>query len=146
LIDKCEFFPILYHYRIIEDDDNTNIETGLDSKLLKTWDHNDQIVKYLHDRAKSKYKIVMFLEHIPHVAFKYLQSNNNFVEDFYSQTLQIVNFLEKNGISHNDSHLGNYLVDDKKIVYLTNFGISLSKDFDLDKHEKKIYQKQFGFR
>lgn len=138
LIDKCDFFPLLYHYRIIEDDDTTYIESGLDSKILNIWDHNDQIVKYLQDRIKSKYKIVMFLEYIPNVAWKYLQSHSSFTENFYNQTLQIVEFLSKNGILHNDAHLGNYLVDENKKVYLTDFGISLSTDFELDKHEKKF--------
>jgi len=138
LSDKCHNFPLLYHYRIIEDDNNDNFETGLNERLLKRWDNNKNIIKYLKDRSKSKYKIVLFLEYIPNVAYQYLQDNPNFMRPFYDETKRIVGFMNKNGILHNDGHLGNYVIDDKENVYITDFGLSLDKDFDLNKEEKRF--------
>jgi hypothetical protein len=34
LSGECSNFPILYHYRLIEDNNNDNIETGMSQKLL----------------------------------------------------------------------------------------------------------------
>lgn len=139
LTNECNFFPLLYHYRIIADDNNDNIESGLDDRLMKRWENNKNIKKYLSDRIKSKYKIVMFLEYIDNVAYKYLESNNNFIEEFYKQTLNIIKFCKKHGISHNDAHLGNYLINSKnKIVYLTDFGLTLCDKFDLKSDEIKF--------
>ena len=82
--------------------------------------------------------IVLFLEYIPHTLYNYLAKNENYAEKFYTQSIKIVKFLNNNNILHNDSHIGNYLVDDKGILYLTDFGLSLDKDFDLNIHEKKF--------
>jgi len=138
LTDKCHNFPLLYHYRIIEDNNNDNIQAGMSERLLNRWDHNKNIIKYLKDRSKSKYKIVLFLEYIPNVAWQYLQDNPKFVSSFYDATIKIVSFMNKNGILHNDGHLGNYVIDDKENVYITDFGLSLDKYFDLDKGEKRF--------
>ena len=138
---ECDFFPLLYHYRIIEDDNNNNndnIESGLSPRLMKRWNNDKNIKKYLKDRINSKHKIVLFLEYIPNVAYKYLEKSYNFVENFYEQTKHIIIFCNKNGILHNDSHLGNYIIDNKKKVYLTDFGLSLSEDFNLSIDEKKF--------
>ena len=105
---------------------------------MDRWNNNKYIKKYLHERINAKYKIVLFLEYIPNVAYKYLEDNRNFVSKFYTQTKNIINFLNKNGILHNDSHLGNYIVDNKGKVYLTDFCLSLDKDFNLDVNEKKF--------
>lgn len=137
LINKCDFFSLLYHYRIIEDSNNDYIESGLSEKLLTIYGNNENIIKYLQDRIKSKIKIVLFLEYIPNVAWKYLQKNYNFTKTFYLKSMEIINFfLHKNNISHNDGHLGNFIIDNKKNIYITDFGLSLDKDFDLDKNEK----------
>jgi serine/threonine protein kinase len=138
LDDTCDFFPLLYHYRVVEDDNNDNIESGLDKQLLNMWNNDTNIIKYLHDRKKSKCKIVLFLEYIPHVAWKFLGKNIDFVKSFFTQTKNIIEFLNKNGILHNDAHLGNFLIDSNKKVYLTDFGLSLSKDFNLDSKEIKF--------
>ena len=136
LSNKCDFFPLLYHYRIIYDDNNKNIESGLD--LLDRWDNNENIEIYLKDRIKSKHKIVLFLEYIPYVAYEYLENNYNFISNFYEQSNKIIKFCNKNGILHNDAHLGNFIIDENKKVYLTDFGLSLDEEFKLDKYKKKF--------
>ena len=136
LSNKCNYFPLLYHYRIIENDDNKNINSGLEN--MNNWDNNENIKKYLKDRHKSTHKIVLFLEYIPYVAYEYLEKYPNFISNFYEQSNEIIKFCNKNGILHNDAHLGNYVIDEKKNVYLTDFGLSLDREFKLDKNEKKF--------
>jgi hypothetical protein len=140
LNDVCDFFPVLYHYRIITDSDNSNIISGLDKDLMKRWDNNHYIKKYLKDRSNADLKIVLFLEFIPNVAYEYLSKNPDFVADFFSQSKRIINFCNKNGILHNDSHMGNYIIDENNRVYLTDFGLSLDIEFNLDNAEKKFFK------
>ena len=134
----CDFFPMMYHYRVIEDDNNDLISSGIEQKLMDRWDNNKHIIKYLEDRINSKHKIVLFLEYIPHVTYKYLNKNPLFLSNFYKQSKSIIIFCNKNGILHNDAHLGNFIIDNDERVYLTDFGLSMSKKFDLDAREKKF--------
>ena len=140
LEDKYSLFPLLYHYRIIKND-NKNFETGLNDKLMKRWNNNKFIKKYLTDRSNSEYKIVLFMEYIPYVAGKYMEKNPNFVKNYYEQASKIIKFLNSQGIIHNDAHLFNYLVDKNENVYLTDFGLSLDKSFNLTKDEIKFMKK-----
>ena len=131
---RCMQFPLLYHYRIVHNDDNRNIFSGLRYMDI-TWNNNKEIKKYLTDRAHAKYKIVMFLEFIDYVGYEYLDKHPEFSESFYNQTKNVIDFLHKNGIIHNDAHFGNWLIDKKGLVYCNDFGLSLHKDFNLSKNE-----------
>jgi hypothetical protein len=131
-------FPLLYHYRIIKDN-SKNFISGLNIDDMKTWNNDSNIKKYLTDRLHSEYKIILFLEYIPYVSYIYYEVKfSNKFKDYYSQATKIFNFLHKNGIIHNDNHLGNFLVDDKGILYLTDFGLSLDIDFSLKTDEFNI--------
>jgi hypothetical protein len=138
LREKCNFFPLLYHYRIVYHDDNDNIESGLNESLMNRWNNDPNIKTYLFDRINAKYKIVLFLQYIPYDSSEYLERNQNFINDFYIKTKKIVTFCNQNGILHNDAHLSNFIIDHQKNVYLTDFGLSLSTDFSLDENEKKF--------
>jgi predicted unusual protein kinase regulating ubiquinone biosynthesis (AarF/ABC1/UbiB family) len=74
------------------------------------------------------------------VAWKYLQTYPNFIEEFYLQTKKIITFINKKGIHHNDAHLGNFVVDNRNNVYLTDFGLSMDKEFNLDIIEKEFFK------
>lgn len=142
LENKSPSFPLLYHYRIIENDNKSFSDGGVSNPdLMKRWGNNKQIKKYLTDRSKSNYKIVLFLEHIPHVAYKYLEKNPKFIKSFYDQSSKIVKLLKSQHILHNDGHLRNILVDNNKKIYLTDFGLSFDKAFDLSKDEIKFMDK-----
>lgn len=132
---KCENFPLLYNYRIVEENNNDDFETGLHTKLMNIWNNNKNIKKYLLDRSNSTHKIVLFLEYIPYVAWQYLNKHSDFAKKFYDQAKQIIKFLNTNNVYHNDAHLGNYLVDKDENLYITDFGLSLDKSFELNKDE-----------
>ena len=77
----------------------------------------------------------MFLEYIPNMLFRFIDKDINYVKYFFKESTKILDFLQINGILHLDTHWENYLVDDNGKLYLTDFGIVLDKNFDLD--EKK---------
>jgi serine/threonine protein kinase len=139
LTKDIENFPLLYYYRIIKDN-NHNFETGMNEKLLERFNFKNYH-SYLEERAKCNYKIVMFLEYIPNMLYKYIEKDINYVKYFFKESTKILDFLQKNGILHLDTHWGNYLVDDYGKLYLTDFGIVLDKNFNLDEKEKLFMKK-----
>ena len=134
-----ENFPLLYYYRIIKDDSH-NFETGMNEKLLERFNFKNYHL-YLEERAKCSYKIIMFLEYIPNMLFKFINNDINYVKYFFKESTKILDFLQTNGILHLDTHWGNYLVDNNGKLYLTDFGIVLDKNFDLDEKEKLFMKK-----
>ena len=100
--------------------------------------NNPNIKKYLEARANCKYKIVLFLEYIPNVLYKYIESNPNYLDKYIKESTNILNFLSKKGILDLDAHWGNYLVDNDSNLYLSDFGLVLDKHFNLDTDEKKF--------
>lgn len=134
-----ENFPLLYYYRIIKDDSH-NFETGMNEKLLERFNFKKYHL-YLEERAKCSYKIIMFLEYIPNMLFKFINNDINYVKYFFKESTKILDFLQTNGILHLDTHWGNYLVDNNGKLYLTDFGIVLDKNFDLDEKEKLFMKK-----
>jgi len=133
LTGEIENFPLLYHYRIIKDN-NHNFETGMNEKLLERFNYKNYHI-YLEERAVCNYKIVMFLEFIPNMLNNFINNDINYVKYFFKESTNILDFLQMKGILHLDTHWGNYLVDNNGKLYLTDFGIILDKKFDLDEKE-----------
>ncbi len=133
LTKQIENFPLLYHYRIVFDS-KKNFETGL-SEDLKARFNYPEYHKYLEERANANYKVVMFLEYIPHMLYKIIENNKDYVKTFFPESKKILDFLESNGVLHLDTHWGNYLVDETGKLYLTDFGLVLDKNYELDPNE-----------
>ncbi len=139
LTGECEHFPLMYHYRIVKDDEK-NFNKGDSPKLMERYGNNKNISRYLDDRFNCEYKIICFLEFIPHVLYNYIEKHRYFFPKAISQINLILDFLESKGILHTDAHWGNYLVDSKSQVYITDFGLLLDKNFKLDSKEKKFFK------
>lgn len=80
----------------------------------------------------------MFMEYIPVLTIDYLKKNSDFIEDFYNKSKKIIKFLNKNKIIHNNPIINNFLIDKNKKIYLTNFNLSLFKEFKLNNDEKNF--------
>ncbi len=139
LTGECEHFPLMYHYRIVKDDEK-NFQLGDSPKLMERYGNDKNILRYLKDRANCEYKIVCFLEFIPNVLYNYLEQYRDFLPDALEQINLILDFMEKKGVLHTDAHWGNYLVDSNSQVYITDFGLLLDENFNLDPNEKKFFK------
>jgi serine/threonine protein kinase len=139
LTKEIENFPLLYYYRIIKDD-SRNFETGMDKQFLERFNFKNYHL-YLDDRANCNYKIIMFLEYIPNILCNFVDKDLNYVKYFFKESTKILDFLQTNDIIHLDTHWGNYLVDNNGKLYLTDFGLVLDKNFDLDEKEKLFMKK-----
>lgn len=137
---KCENFPLMYHYRIVPCEKvDTDIDVEKHSEYIKKWNNDEYINNYILARNQAKYEIILFLEYIPHVISKWLEKNPNKLMELYQQVSQTIAFLKSNGIIHFDIHFGNILTDGEK-MYVTDFGLTLDKSFDLNQVEKVFFR------
>jgi serine/threonine protein kinase len=141
LSKECENFPLMYHYRIVENNiSNIEIDYEKHNKYIERWNNDKNISEYIISRKKSKYEIVLFLEYIPFVISTWLNKNTNKVNSFVEQITKTIDFLIKKEIIHFDIHNGNILTDGDNF-YLTDFGLTLDRNFDLSKKEQDFFDK-----
>ncbi len=76
---------------------------------------------------------------------KIFTKNTKFIDSFYRQSLKIMKFLNNHNIYHYDCHSNIFLVDDNENVYITDLGLSLGKEFMLDKYKINFIEKNKKF-
>ena len=138
LNDKIPNFPLLYHFRVIKNKSKKCSKTNPEYKwTMNRWNNDKKIEKYFIDRCETPYTIVLFLEYIPDVLIEYWNTID-YYEEYMTQFPKIVDYLSQNNILHMDSHAGNYLVGTDGMLYLTDFGLTIDKEFNLSKNEIKF--------
>jgi hypothetical protein len=128
-------FPLLYHYRIIP---FSGVRPDVDMErhrgYIAYWNSNENIGRYMLDRANANYELVLFLEHMPYSIEPWLLENPNKINRVLEDLREAVAFLRKNGIVHFDANFENVLSDGEH-AYLTDFGLVLDKGFTLTQDE-----------
>ena len=134
-------FPLMYHYRILRrSGKKANLDLEWYNRYVKCWNSDENIEKYIVERANAKYEVVLFLEYIPYTFSKWLEKNVARLDPFIDEMLDTITFLRDNGVIHFDVHFDNILTDGDKL-YLTDFGLVLDKHFDLDEIERAFFTK-----
>ena len=141
LIDN---FVMMYHFRIIKKDNITLDQTKID-KTIRKWNNNPNIKNYLEQRQKAPYEILIVLEYFPNVLKNWIQLDYKNIYSYEKQIYPILSFMNKNHLIHFDSHSRNILVSNDGIIYLTDFGLALDLDFDLNENEKKFFKANSNF-
>lgn len=141
LSGKCPGFPLMYHYRIVEEKPKATIK--FDKKHIEYWGSNKNIEKYLCAKNKSEHRLLLFLEYMPNVLYKHTLSEPNL--RWRDEAQAIVKFLQTQNMIHMDAHLGNFVLDGKDNIYLTDFGLLIDADFSLSKKEREFFEKHRNF-
>ncbi len=128
-------FPLLYHYRIIPFvGERPAVDMEEHQRYVEYWNSNENIGKYILDRANANYELALFLEHIPYTVQRWLLENLNKTSHVLEDLRNAITFLRKNGIIHFDANFSNVLSDGTQ-AYLTDFGLVLDKRFMLTQDE-----------
>lgn len=140
LNSEIDNFPLMYHHRVIPKASKAKpIQLDKHQKYLKYWNGSKAIDRYIRERRKASYEIVIFLEHIPYSLNEWLPKNNDKVGMVAAEMYKTIDFLRKKGVIHFDAHLANILSDGTK-PYLTDFGLALDKSFKLTPRESDFFK------
>lgn len=133
-------FPLLYHHRVIP---RLSEPVEIDQKELddyvEYWGSSENLRSYLLDRSEAEYELVLFLEHLPNPLNDWLIANPDKTPWVFEEVFKTIAFLSKNDVIHCDINLWNMLTDGEE-VFLTDFGLTLDKQFDLSKEEQKFFE------
>ncbi len=140
-------FPLLYHWRVLPDSPPagfTDAFGGLEGAVAH-WDGSPAVRRRLEAIGKSSFSLVLFLEHVPHTLAAWLRDHRDvarrpgrngasayrWAED---ELVRGTEFMSARGMVHFDAHFANVLTDGRQ-VYFADFGLALSRDFELSDEE-----------
>jgi hypothetical protein len=141
LAGECESFPLMFHHRVLRQKGRRHPppKKWLD-EYIHYWGESKRIGKRVVDRALGPAELVLFFEYFPSVWADDCRQDLTRVAKGVDEITKIVEFLRVNGITHFDAHPHNVLTDAKG-YYLTDFGLAMDRDFDLDDSEKRFLQR-----
>ncbi|MFI6253891.1 protein kinase family protein [Streptomyces sp. NPDC051016] len=140
-------FPLLYHWRVLPDTPPDGFVDGLGGVegAVAHWEGSSAVRRRLEAIGQSSYSLVLFLEHVPRTLAAWLgdtrdaapsrrggESPYQWVENALARGTE---FLSARGLVHFDAHFTNLLTDGRR-VYFADFGLALSRDFELSAEER----------
>ena len=142
-------FPILFHWRILPGpafDGPLPYELGDIEALVAHWHDSPAVRHRANAIAESTAAVVMFFEYLPKLLPESLAEQNDAgqltdsaIESTCRELLGAAAFMNSAGLWHFDTHFANVLADDHG-VYLTDFGLASSPQFDLSPTEAQFLQ------
>lgn len=126
----------MYHHRILSLGGELLDLCGDDlDEYVTYWEGSEAVRAYMLARRSAEYRIVLFLEYVPHVLDGWLSANLDQVDMVIAGMQQIIGFLRERGVGHFDAHAGNILTDGQQ-VFLTDFGLVVDEELALDAEER----------
>ncbi|MEU3861569.1 protein kinase family protein [Streptomyces sp. NPDC028722] len=142
-------FPLLYHWRVLPDSspDAFADQFGGVEGTVAHWDGSPAVRRRLEAIGRSSFSLVLFLEHVPQTLGAWLGEARNvawrerggqspylWVEDELRRGTE---FMSARGLVHFDTHFSNLLTDGRQ-VYFADFGLALSRGFELSAEENSF--------
>ncbi|GAA2734664.1 protein kinase family protein [Streptomyces nogalater] len=160
---KGEFagFPLMYHWRVLPDRPPAGFadEFGGVEGAVAHWEGSSAVRHRLEAIGRSSLSLVVFLEHVPRTLAAWLGATREaagtgpgggssylWVED---ALLRGSEFMSSRGLVHFDAHFANLLTDGRQ-VYFADFGLALSRHFELSAREAAfladhlVYDRSYG--
>ena len=137
---QIETFPLMYHYRIVPfSGERASVDRKRHQDYVDYWNGDQNIGRYMLDRAGAGHELILFMEYMPHVLHPWLKENPGRVGAVLDDLRATIGFLKKNGIIHFDAHFHNILTDGER-PYLTDFGLALDKGYSLTEDEEAFFR------
>ncbi|MFF9100264.1 protein kinase family protein [Streptomyces rubrogriseus] len=139
-------FPLLYHWRVLPDSPPAGFVDGFGGVegAVAHWEGSSAVRRRLEAIGSSSFSLVLFLEHVPQTLAEWLVDSRDatprqsgespypWVENALSRGTE---FMSARGLVHFDAHFANLLTDGQR-VYFADFGLALSRDFELSSEER----------
>jgi hypothetical protein len=139
---QCENFLLLHHWRVLpglrrEPPGRAELERD-----VAFWHGDPGVRRRLEALAASSTDLVLFLEHRPWNLADWLSSPAAL--DRVDEDLRtITGFLGRQGVQHFDAHFRNIVTDGERL-YLTDFGLTVSPEFELADAEAEFLADHAG--
>lgn len=146
-------FPLLYHWRVIDQRCPTDISEFEGREPPLRWGPYWPLVRdRVNALSRAESNVVLFLEHVPHTLDGWLRENFARSDDagaaaFSDAIEQIISataWMRAYGLQHLDVHPQNILVRNGRLL-LTDFGLAMHQDFELDLHERAFFAAHMGY-
>lgn len=155
LTGGCQNFPLVYHYRVMSKSPIKLItveqKTDLQRQIIY-WEKSSAISTFLIERQKASSVVVILMEYIPETLETWLENKFTETENISESDLamidsnlkDITNFINSHGMLHFDIGFRNILTDGKRL-YLADFGLAISKEFNLSQAELKFFEEHSNY-
>jgi hypothetical protein len=143
---RCESFPMTYHWRVLPlpaFPGSPPSELADVDHMVAFWENSSAVRARLHALLRAPRSVVLFCEYIPHTLGPWPAAEVRTGQTAADAAISMVDTSLRAAISffnahrwmHFDAHFGNVLTDGH-IVYLSDFGLSASTDFELSADER----------
>lgn len=151
---KCPAFPLMHHYRQMDllADNNTH-RLPIDVEVhCRYWENSTTLAERISELNQSTQYLAVFLEYVPNTLHDWLQARllndkdtSPAAVEWTLRCLTEVNqFMRSQGFLHFDAHFQNILTDGNQL-YLIDFGLALSRTFDLSSVEREFFTQHHDY-
>ncbi len=125
---KCIHFPIMYHWRILNDNHKKIMSNDEKIRLDKDnayWENNPEIYQRLKARILATTHVCIFVEFIPYNLYQWLNKKINDNDQEAVEAIKLIelqmqntnNFMGSENFLHMDVHFENIITDSDNIYY-----------------------------
>ena len=144
---QCTHFPLLYHWRVLP-----IVQANYDDRIERQrWGNCKAIHQRVSSIVEATHSVVMFLEYYPLTLSQWLHHQLLHCADpillvikLETQLIKILSFMNSQDFLHMDAHFENILTDGEQL-FLTDYGLALSSQFDLDVNEQQFFDQHQTF-
>ncbi len=143
LAGTCDAFPLLHHARVLP---ASPTDVPID-ELVASWGDSPAIRARLEAIARATASVVLFLEHLPYTVRDWFADHAAPAEAcalIERETQRVVDQLRTHDLLHMDAHWGNLLTDGQR-VYAADFGLAISRSFDLSVEELAFFDRHVRY-
>ncbi|WP_427171805.1 hypothetical protein [Arthrobacter sp. 92] len=138
-----DFFPLLLGWRVVDLKGDADLSEFDGDASPRQWGpHWPQVQRKLAAMKDASKSMVFFLEYVPETLGAWVRSSvaagtwATVFPGVVDQLLEATAWMNSQGFQHFDVHPGNVLVRDGRLLF-TDFGLTLYREFDLTREEKK---------
>ncbi len=137
---QAEGFPLMYHYRVLPFfGEKAPADEARQKRYVEYWAGNENIGRYMLDRAAATHELALYLEYVPFVLDPWLRKRPGRTSEVVQDLFGTIDFLRSKGLIHFDAHFHNILTDGER-CYLTDFGLVADRSFDLSPEEAAFFK------
>lgn len=146
-------FPLMYHWRIIKNSDETApLDEEEFKNYVKYWSDSTAIGERVRANHDAPTFVALFIEYVPDTLNTWLSKQLSQEEGSLDKAIEMVEcnlkdtiaFINSKGMLHFDAHFHNILTDGDQL-YFSDFGLATSSQFDLSKEEMQFFQKHQNY-